>query len=640
MAKDSFESALDGFRAWASAPGRSLAGDAGADARELELLFGYMPDYLGISGPGELRRGHIQEILLDVYPRKVVVNNREDVTETIAAVRDLLGFLEDTQALAAPEVSQLRRELDEVEPEFANAVMDPTNWGPARAIMTSMLDDGVDLDDEIAVQGWIDQYNAGLAYGDDIDFTGPDEEPSLKELFGLPDELPPMRLPEDAELAEAARRAPMMTRLAVLADWTGEDGRVVDEDEELYDEDIEEGAAAVGVSTADFRYLWEIAYAADWIDLEEDEDEDGDEDLRIFPASTADDWAGTDDPEATLMCWDATLECVLSETLLLPDEDVAEPEINFEGHGMVLIIFLFLLRKGDLTRADASEILQEGILGGEPDPDTNRAYQEWSAAHGDPAEILLERLAELGAVSIGDGPDGVVEMTPLGTWALRRQIMANDVEIPLLPPPAEMSAVDLLSAAGGMEEDEFDAETDAWLASRDPLGAARELLSLASVGEPADRVLATGIATRVGPAAEPAWQDVMTVPELTPYAKVALTALAGGVPGETQLPGLELSPEDMAWMTTDVLAILVADSGTDDEEDEPGEDYSEELAEQLASTIPPGQEPMVFDLIARGTHPEAVEVLTMIGQYHPDKHVAKEARKCAYKAATRRANNG
>jgi hypothetical protein len=152
-------------------------------------------------------------------------------------------------------------------------------------------------------------------------------------------------------------------------------------------------------------------------------------------------------------------------------------------------------------------------------------------------------------------------------------------------------------------------------------------------------VLATGIATRVGPAAEPAWQDVMTVPELTPYAKVALTALAGGVPGETQLPGLELSPEDMAWMTTDVLAILVADSGTD-EEDEPGEDYSEELAEQLASTIPPGQEPMVFDLIARGTHPEAVEVLTMIGQYHPDKHVAKEARKCAYKAATRRANNG
>jgi hypothetical protein len=191
-----------------------------------------------------------------------------------------------------------------------------------------------------------------------------------------------------------------------------------------------------------------------------------------------------------------------------------------------------------------------------------------------------------------------------------------------------------------MEEDEFDAETEAWLASRDPLGAARELLALASVGEPADRVLATGIASKVGAAAEPAWQDVMSVPELTPYAKVALTALAGGVPGESHLPGLELSPEDMAWMTTDVLAILCADSAADDDEDDPGEDYAEELAEQLASTIPVGQEPMVFDLIARGTHPEAVDVLTMIGQYHPDKRVAKEARKCAYKAATRRANNG
>jgi hypothetical protein len=637
MAKDSFQSALNGFRTWASAPGRSLVGDAEADARELELLFNYMPDYLGISGPGELRHGHIHEILLDVYPRKVVVDNREDTAETVAALRDLLGFLEDSGALSAAQTGQLRRELDEVEPEFADAVMDPTNWGPARAIMASMLDEGVDLENESAVQGWIEQYNADLSYDDDVDDLGPDDEPSLKELFGLPDELPPIRLPPDVELAAAARRAPMMARLAALADWTGEDGRAIDEDEELYDEDVAEGAAAIGVSTEDFRYLWEIAYAADWIDLGEDE---GDDEPRIFPASTADDWAETGDDEATLMCWDATLECVLSETLLLPDEDMAEPEIDFEGHGMVLIIFLFLLRKGDLTRADASEILREGILGSEPDRDLDRAWEEWSAEHGDPAELLLDRLAELGAVSIGDGAGGAVTMTTLGIWALRRQIMANDVEIPLLPPPDQMSAVDLLSAAGGMEEDEFDAETDAWLASRDQLGAARELLALASVGEPADRVLATGIATRVGPAAEPAWQDVMSIPELTPYAKVALTALAGGVPGESHLPGLELSPEDMAWMTTDVLAILCAETAAEEEDDEPAEDYAEELAEQLASTIPVGQEPMVFDLIARGTHPEAVEVLTMIGQYHPDKRVAKEARKCAYKAATRRANNG
>ena len=255
MAKDSFESALNGFRTWASAPNRSLAGDKDADARELELLFNYMPDYLGISGPAELRHGHIHELLLDVYPRKVVVDNREDTAETIAALRDLLGFLEDTQALTTASAGQLRRELDEVEPEFVDAVMDPSNWGPARAIMSSMLDDGVDLDDQVAVQGWIEQYNAELT-DDDIDFAGPDDEPSLKELFGLPDELPPIRLPDDPELAAAARRAPMMAQLAALAEWTGEDGHAIDEDEELYDEDVTDGAASIGVSTDDFRYLW------------------------------------------------------------------------------------------------------------------------------------------------------------------------------------------------------------------------------------------------------------------------------------------------------------------------------------------------------------------------------------------------
>lgn len=623
MAKDSFEAVLDGFRSWASAPGRPLAGDLVADARELELLFSYMPDQLGISGLGELRRGHIEEMLLEVYPGKVVVERREDTAETIAAVRDLLGYLDETQTLATPTVNELRGELDAVEPEFADAVMDPDSWSEAREIIASMLGDGVDVEDPEAIQEWIGQYNSEL--GEDM--TGP----SLKELFELPDELPPMRLPEDAVLAVAARGAPMMNRLAALAEWAGEDGRLLDDDEDLPADEVADGAARVGVSESDFRYLWEIAYAADWIDLGDDEDDD----MRMSAASTADEWADNANDETALMCWDATLESVLSETLLLPDEDVAEPEIDFEGHGGVLSIFLFLLRKSELTRADVSAILREGILGEEPLPALDQAWDEWAASYGEPAELLLDRLAELGAVSIAPGLDGSVEMTPLGQWALRRQIMANDVAIPLLPPSDEMSAVDLLSAAGGMEEDEFDAETEAWLSARDSLGAARELLSLASVGEPADRVLATGIASRVGPAAEPAWRDVMSVPELTPYAKVALTALAGGVPGESDAPGLELTPEDMAWMTTDVLAVLCTD---DDDEDEPDDDYADELAGQLAATIPSGQEPMVFDLIARGPHPEAVEVLTMIGQYHPDKLVAKEARKCAYKAATRRAN--
>jgi len=41
--------------------------------------------------------------------------------------------------------------------------------------------------------------------------------------------------------------------------------------------------------------------------------------------------------------------------------------------------------------------------------------------------------------------------------------------------------------------------------------------------------------------------------------------------------------------------------------------------------------------MARVPHPEAADVLTVIGRQHPDKKIAKLARKSAYKAASRRA---
>ena len=61
------------------------------------------------------------------------------------------------------------------------------------------------------------------------------------------------------------------------------------------------------------------------------------------------------------------------------------------------------------------------------------------------------------------------------------------------------------------------------------------------------------------------------------------------------------------------------------------------LAQQLAEKFPPGQELVAFELMARAPHPAAADVLTVIGRHHPDKKIAKLARKSAYKAATRQA---
>jgi hypothetical protein len=39
----------------------------------------------------------------------------------------------------------------------------------------------------------------------------------------------------------------------------------------------------------------------------------------------------------------------------------------------------------------------------------------------------------------------------------------------------------------------------------------------------------------------------------------------------------------------------------------------------------------VFELMARAPHPDAADVLTVIGKHHPDKKIAKLARKSAYR---------
>jgi hypothetical protein len=447
--------------------------------------------------------------------------------------------------------------------------------------------------------------------------------PGLKEAFGLPDELPPMRLPGMAQLADMARRSPVVAQLVALADWAGEDGRLVDEEEELPDPAVAEGASVLGVSTDEFRYLWEIAYTADWIDLEEDEDGE----LRMYPASTAEQWdEGTADD--VLACWDATLEAVLAEALPLAGEPDPASGLDLEGRGFVLAIFLFLFRQDGLLLSEARELIRDTVVGEDPAPALMLEWAEWVSCYGEPADVILRRSAELGAVIMPDSPDEPVRLTPLALWALREQVLLEGIGVPLLPSPEEMSAVELLAVAASATEEEFDTETDGWLASRDPLTAAREVLSLATVGEAADRVLAAGVVSRIGADAVPAWQSMLEVPEMAPYARVAMAGLAAD---GTLVNGSDfgLSLEDVAWLTTDVLAIAC------DEEADPAE-----IAEQLAAAVPEGNEALVFDMISRGPHPDAVDVLEMLGSYHPDKKIAKQARTFAYKAASRRSAAG
>jgi hypothetical protein len=459
------------------------------------------------------------------------------------------------------------------------------------------------------------------------------EDIDIKDALGLPDALPPIRLLPLPELAAQARTAPVVRQLAALAEWVGKDGREVDEAGDLTPEGVAEAAAALGVDGDELAFLWECALGVEWL-VFDDDDED-----RVSPGETADDWASGAD-EQVLGAWALTLSAVLGETLELygpdldEDDEEDEPEFDFAGQGMAMAILLFLARREGLTVDEFAEVLWENAAGGHDEDDEEaheeiaEARAEWEEAYGDAARLLLDKLKDTLAIA---EDDGLIRLTPLALAALHEQLVEAGVEIPLLPQTAaELSGAELLAMAGGVTDAEFEAEVDGWTAARGAPAAARELLDLAAAAEPGERMLAVAAVTRIGAPAEPAWRESLAVPQVRAYAKVALAQLSGIDPdddGPVELPAeLEMTPEDLAWVATDLLTLAI-------DEEFPDPEY---LAISFREAVPAGREQMLFDGMARGEHPDTVEVLNHLGEHHPDKQVAKAARAAAHKAASRR----
>ncbi len=625
MAKDPFDVALAGFRRWMTTkPG----GDPEVAAGEMRSLLDLMRDYLGIDRPADLGEGDLEELLLRVYPRKVTVLDRADAEDTIPAVRDFLAYLAERGEMPASKARALARELDRIAPRFTDAVMDPSNWGMARSLVQAMAVDGVDLDDQAAVDRWIAGYNSRLAWpGGEEEYEDDDQDFDLKEALGLPDQMPPMRLLAAPELAALARHVPLIAQLRRLAGWLGA-GRVVTEDAELARDDAAEAAAELSVDVPRLEYLWPLALDAEFVELDEDE-------TRAFPGEIAQAWDEGDDDEV-LDIWEMVFALVIDTTLDVAaalDPSGSSEELDFFGHGALLAVMLFLARPEGLPVAEVSEAIRDGATDELPPARAETAWQSWVGAHGDPARLLLDQMAELGAVQISDTDDGpVARLTPLGLAAIRTQLVDSGVEIPLLPVTEQMTAAELIAMAHGASEEEFTAETAAWLAHRTAESAARELLAVAAESDPASRLLAVGVVvTELGASAETVWREVLDHRELRGYARAALATLPDGDAAAAWQPGLE-PDEDLAWMITDALAAEGWDDLSDDAGHEPGI-----LAQRLGETIPAGQELVAFELIARVPHPAAADVLTVIGRHHPDKKIAKLARKAAYKAATRQA---
>ncbi|MEV0996315.1 hypothetical protein [Nonomuraea sp. NPDC050202] len=516
---------------------------------------------------GTWKRADLRNLLLDRMP-KVVEDPDAAADGMLPAVDAYLTFLSQTGRLnkGSDSLADLQAELDDVEDEFVD-------------LMEELLDDteGDDEEDEA---------------GDLGDF-----EPFADELA----ELDTIRLRPDAELAEAARQAPLIAKARDLAVWVGS-GRTVGEDTLLSDAEVEEALAAVGLPRPEtdgpiaeaVPQLWNIWNLA--VDLEFLEP--GEAGTVAVQDDTAE-WP-FDDDEDVLDAWMLGLHSV----------DYGDPELEDDDLTMALAgltrgtLIRLLLAGGSRERADLARDLAEAAA----DLD-ELGSDAWEAA-GDPLAPAIDWLIGYGMVEL-DGD--TVRLTPLGTEGVVHLIDDADIEVDARPAIESMSAHELLALSAELPEEEADAEFAAWMRLREPEKAAEELLDAAAEddSDALIRVQAASVVGTLGEAAIPAWQAALKQPSLRPYAATHLSQLeVEGAPEPTQ--------DDTHWLILDMWTISAGLGRS-------------EFVSSLRD-IGPEMVNNLLEVIWKIPHAHVEELLDLISQVHPDKQVAKAARRALFKA--------
>ncbi|MCI3277181.1 hypothetical protein [Streptomyces cylindrosporus] len=463
--------------------------------------------------------------------------------------------------------------------------------------------------------------------------------------------LPPVRLHPEAELARDALSTPLLSRAARLARWAGPDTRV-DAGAGLVDEQLPAAAEVLGLTGEDAEAhaseAWRVAVDTGLVEVV-DEDEGtvaAGEELALLTGGS---------PHDVLAVWQGALETVLADASV-PDIDGLDDALDEGGEidfsrlewdpdaeadfldGVLGNLYLLTVSEDGpgespvpLPALAASMIVPSDM--GEP---TNDVLEQVSDAmmklddqfrllepvglvEYQPVDEALMADAEEEPAAPVDDTDvtryGMVRLTPLGRYGLRARLLEAGFTAPAVGELADKGADALFDGTAAFPRRAAQAETEAWLARREPLVAARELLAAAKGGDagaPLRRLRCQQALSLVGAEAEPALREVLGDAELGGLARVWLAERgAADVPPPSEAM--------IFWLTVDTVAAQLAAEGNSDE--------LQELVEGLAQ-----QHQGFFAAAWRVEHPATADVLEAMGRLHPDKRIAKEARKAAFKA--------
>ncbi|MFB0628160.1 hypothetical protein [Streptomyces sp. AB3(2024)] len=483
--------------------------------------------------------------------------------------------------------------------------------------------------------------------------------------------LPPVRLHSDAELARDALVAPLFARAVRLARWAGPDTRV-DVGGELVPRQLAEAVALLGLESDDedspghAAQAWRVAVDTGLVDVTEPEEDvegggDGAE-PEYGTAAPGEDLAlvAGGAPGDVLDLWLAALDAVLADAAVPDLDDLVDAldaggEIDFDRldwnpqreadflDGVLANLYLLTVTEGGagdgpvpLPVLAASMIVPDDM--GDPTDavleqvsdammrldDQFRQLEPIGLVEFRPVdEELMTEVDDLTDTGVEDDEDvsryGMVRLTPLGLYGVRARMLEAGVEAPALGELTDKGADVLLDAVSFYSEDAAQAEIEQWLAGRELPAAVAELLAAARGADeaaPLRRLRCQQALTPAGREAEPAVRAVLDDPELGGLARVWLAE--HGV-GDVPAP----DPEMVLWLTVDTIAAQLAADGE-----------TEELP-LLMRTLTEHHNAF-FEQAWRVEHPATAYVLEAMGRLHPDKKSAKEARKAAFKARSRR----
>lgn len=415
---------------------------------------------------------------------------------------------------------------------------------------------------------------------------------------------------------------------------------------------LELGLAADADGAADASEAWRVAVDTGLVEIVDEEEGTvaAGEDLAVVASGS---------PQDILALWLGALDAALADAIVPDLDDLVDvleetgevdfsqldwdPEAEAEFlEGVLGNLYLLTVTEsgaGDepvpLPALAASMIVPDDM--GEPTDDVLEQVSDAMLKLDDQFRLLVPvglvefqpvdeaLMAEIEEGEGGAEPDafddsdvtryGMVRLTPLGLYGVRARMIDAGLDAPVVGDLADKGADTLLDGTSSFPQAAAQAEIEQWLARRQPLVAARELLAAArgaDAGAPLRRLRCQQALSLVGGEAEAGAQGGAR----RRGAGRSRAGLARRARGRRRARAAGVL---IFWLTVDTIAAQLALEGNSDE--------LRGLVEGLAA-----QHRGFFAAAWKVDHPATADVLEAMGRLHPDKKVAKEARKAAFKA--------